>query len=55
MRPHYWLPDTTKYGERPACVNCANFDECGAVGYICGAWVEEEERQIAMELEESND
>lgn len=59
LKPHYWLPDTTSYGDTPKCDNCRYYGEkndskpsgkCGRSGWICGNWEEAEQIQIAWKI-----
>lgn len=59
MRPHFWLPERTTYGDTPCCDNCERFGKkndthpngiCGRSGWICGSWVEADEQQITLDL-----
>ena len=57
MRPHFWLPEKTSYGERPLCDNCEHYGQkndnkpngvCGRSGWICGSWKEAKEQQLRL-------
>jgi hypothetical protein len=57
LRPYFWLPERTSWGERIKCDNCAHFGEknetkidgiCGKPGHLCGNWAEAEEIQMNL-------
>lgn len=57
MRPHFWLPEKTSYGDSLRCDNCKYYQTknenhkngiCGKSGWICGSWQEAENVQISL-------
>lgn len=45
-----WIPRATSAGERPVCDNCERGCELARPGWICGDWIEADERQTKLEL-----
>ncbi len=43
-----WFPDRTSWGGKASCDNCRGCER-KRPGWICGAWVEDDEVQMSME------